>query len=256
MISSLYTNFPHDTEQMLRGAVAKGLSQGTGNANIFFRADDIGIPGQQFSKMIQLFNKHKLPLCLAIVPTWITEKRLTTLQEDTGQRNSQWCWHQHGWLHRNYEKFGKNQEFGSARSAKAQLEDLKKGKERLHKILGQSFAPFFTPPWNRCSHDTLDGLQKLAFLAVSRSENASPTPPAGLQDIQVNIDLHTRKEQHPETCLNDLLAEISQGIANGTGGIMIHHQRMNQTAFDFLDLLLHTIRAETRLHPLLFEELL
>ena len=256
MISSLYKKLPHDTEQLLQEAVAKGLAQGTGNANIFFRADDIGIPGQQFSNLIQLFTKHKLPLCLAVVPTWITAHRLTILLEDTGPTSSQWCWHQHGWLHRNYETLGKKQEFGPARSAKAQVEDLKKGKEHLQKILGQRFSLFFTPPWNRCSQDTLDGLQKLAFHAVSRSKNAKPPPPTGLRDIQVNIDLHTRKEQNPEKCLNDLLAEISRGIANGSGGIMIHHQRMNQVAFDFLDLLLQAIRADSRLQPVLFQELL
>jgi len=256
MTPSLYKKLPHDTEQLLQGAIAKGLAQGTGNANIFFRADDIGIPGQQFSNLIQLFNKHKLPLCLAVVPTWITENRLTTLLGDTGETSSQWCWHQHGWLHRNYETLGKKQEFGPARSAKSQVEDLKKGKERLQKILEKSFSPFFTPPWNRCSLDTLEGLQKLKFHAVSRSKNAKPAPPPGLQDIQVNIDLHTRKEQNPEKCLHDLLAEISQGIANGTGGIMIHHQRMNQVAFDFLDLLLQAIRTYSRLQPVLFQELL
>lgn len=256
MISSLYTKLPHDTEKLIREAIAEGLSQGTGNANIFFRADDIGIPGQQFSKLIQLFSKHKLPLCLAVVPTWITDNRLTTLLEDTGQTNSQWCWHQHGWLHRNYETLGKKQEFGPARSAKSQVEDLKKGKERLQNILGKRFSPFFTPPWNRCSLDTLEGLQKLEFHAVSRSANAKPTPPAELPDIQVNIDLHTRKEQNPEKCLNDLLSEISRSISNGSGGIMIHHQRMTQIAFDFLDLLLQAIRGDSRLQPVLFRELL
>ncbi len=256
MISSLYKNLPQNTEQMLQKTVADGLAQGTGSAHIFFRADDIGIPGQQFSKLIQLFTKHKIPLCLAVVPTWITENRLITLLEDTGPTSSQWCWHQHGWLHRNYEILGKKQEFGSTRSAKNQVADLKKGKERLKQILGEKFSPFFTPPWNRCSQDTLEGLQKLEFHAVSRSKNAKPAPPIGLSDFQVNIDLHTRKETDPEKCLHNLLSEISQGIAEGTGGIMIHHQRMNQTAFDFLDLLLYTIRTESRLQPILFQELL
>ncbi len=256
MISSLYKNLPHNTEKMLQEAVATGLANGTGQAQIFFRADDIGVPGQQFTKLIHLFLEHKLPLCLAVVPTWLTADRLSKLLEDTGTAGSQWCWHQHGWLHRNYETVGKKQEFGSARSGATQFADLKKGKDRLQKILGSTFSPFFTPPWNRCSKDTLKGLQNLKFHAVSRSENAKPNPPAGLPDIQVNIDLHTRKENDPEKCLRNLLTEITQGIANGTGGIMIHHQRMNQEALDFLALLLNTIRTEPKLSSLLFQDLI
>ncbi len=257
MISSLYKNLPHDTESRLQNALSKGLSNTTtGQAHIFFRADDIGVPGKQFSQLIALFHQYKLPICLAVVPTWITEDRLTVLQQETGTGQEQWCWHQHGWLHRNYETVGKKQEFGSARSAELQFADLQKGKERLQKILGNSFAPFFTPPWNRCSGETLKALQKLQFQAVSRSKNATPLPPPGLSDLQVTIDLHTRKEADPVLCLNKLLTEISQGIAGGTGGIMIHHQRMNQAAFDFLALLLKNICAEPKLKPVVFQDLL
>jgi len=256
MISSLYNNLPHNTEQILRDAIAKGLGNGTGQAQIFFRADDIGVPGQQFSKLIRLFRDHKLPLCLAVVPTWITGDRLKVLRRETGTKNSQWCWHQHGWLHRNYETVGKKQEFGSARSTELQLRDLTKGQERLQKILGNSFSRFFTPPWNRCSLETLEGLQKLQFKAVSRSKDAKPLPPTGFPDLQVNIDLHTRKEEDPEKCLHNLVAEISLGIAGGTGGIMIHHQRMNQAAFDFLALLLQTICTAPKLNPILFQDLI
>ncbi len=244
-----------DAEKQLRNAIAKGLNNGTGEAKIFFRADDIGVPGKQWSQLIQLFLDNSLPLCLAVVPTWVTENRFATLQELTGKKNSQWCWHQHGWLHRNHETEGKKQEFGSGRTATVQVDDLKKGQIRLQRILGNEFAPFFTPPWNRCSLDTLNGLQQLGFRAISRSKNANPPSPLHFPDIQINIDLHTRKETEPEKCWKNLLAELTQGISNGTGGIMIHHQRMDQSAFDFLALLLRLIHQTPNLHPVLFQDL-
>lgn len=255
MIASLYKNLPDNTERLLRNAVDKGLANGQGSAKIFFRADDIGVPGEQFSKLIQSFTANKLPLCLAVVPTWLTENRLTTLRTDTGNKSSQWCWHQHGWLHRNHETEGKKQEFGPGRSPAAQATDIKKGKKRLETILGNEFSLYFTPPWNRCSSDTLDALQLFGFNAVSRSLNAKPPAPEGFPDIQVNIDLHTRKETDPEKCMHNLLTEITQGIASGTGGIMIHHQRMNQTALDFLALLLQIIRTTPKLNTTLFHKM-
>jgi Uncharacterized protein conserved in bacteria (DUF2334) len=256
MISALYTNLPGNTEQLVKWALEKGLKEGKGDAKIFFRADDIGAPGKQFSQLIELFKKHRIPLCLAVVPTWLTAARFDTLHSLTGKYDSQWCWHQHGWLHRNHETEGKKQEFGSSRPATEQKSDLEKGRKRLNALMGNSFSPFFTPPWNRCSIDTLHGLQSMGFEAVSRSANAKPISPSNLPDLQVNIDLHTRKETEPDLSFNNLLQELEQGMRSTTGGIMIHHQRMNKTAVDFLDLLLKTVASFPTIHPVRFQELI
>ncbi len=253
--SSLYQHLPHDSAYQVKTAVEKGLARGNGEATIFFRADDIGVPGKQFSQLINLFNIHKLPLCLAVVPTWLTDSRFQSLQSLTGPSSSQWCWHQHGWCHKNHEANGKKQEFGPYRPAVRQVADLLKGKNRLEKIMAKTFFPSFTPPWNRCTIDTLNGLRELGFSAVSRSNNASPAPPAGLPDYQVNIDLHTRKEDHPQLAFNTLLLEIEQSISSGTAGIMIHHQRMDEAAVAFLEILLRTVAGTHSLHPVQFIDL-
>jgi hypothetical protein len=255
MISALYTKLPHDTGRQLEQSIERGLNRGAGEVQIFFRADDIGVPGKQLSQLIHLFVKHRLPLCLATVPTWLTAERFQTLEKLTGGPSSQWCWHQHGWLHRNHERSGKKQEFGAGRPAEKQLADLKKGQERLLNIMGDSFGPFFTPPWNRCSHETLKGLTDFGFLAVSRSRNAQPLSPPNLPDLQVNIDLHTRKEVDPERSFQIFLEELEDSIAGGRGGVMIHHQRMNQAAFDFLALLLSIISSKQKLHPVRFQDM-
>ena len=256
MISALYQNLPENSGVLLERAIAQGLANGTGEAKVFFRADDIGVPGKQCSKLIETFKNNKMPLCLAVVPTWLTTARFDHLRQLTGKKSSQWCWHQHGWLHRNHETTGKKQEFGSGRPAKEQIRDLANGKDRLLSIMGNSFSPFFTPPWNRCSVDTLHGLHNLGFQAVSRSTNAKPVSPPELPDIQINIDLHTRKETDPKLCLNNLLKEVEHSISSGCGGIMIHHQRMNQSSFDFLELLLAIINSIPHLHPETFHELI
>ncbi|MBU0945035.1 MAG: polysaccharide deacetylase family protein [Proteobacteria bacterium] len=255
MIASLYKKLPADTEKRLQLALDRGLAEGKGEAEIFFRADDIGVPGEQFSHLIQLFLTARLPLCLAVVPSWLTTVRCQQLIGLTGQNSSQWCWHQHGWLHRNHESEGKKQEFGSSRPPRQQWADLAKGKERLLSIMGKTFSPFFTPPWNRCSLDTLHALQDLRFRAVSRSAGAKPLSPPGLPDLQVNTDLHTRKEEHPEECLHNLLQELESGLRGGRSGIMIHHQRMDRTAFAFLAVLLNLIVSHPSLYPVRFQEI-
>ena len=67
--------------------------------------------------------------------------------------------------------------------------------------------------------------------------------PAGLMDIQVNVDLHTRKERTAAQAWNGFYSELEQAVVSGFCGIMIHHQRMNRNALLFLDDLLERMAA-------------
>lgn len=209
---------------------------------VFFRADDIG--GAQdhlFFLLMERFHAHRVPLCLAVVPTWITPAVWASyLRFEPHSR--QWCWHQHGFAHVNHEPHGKKAEFGGGRDALAIGRDIDAGNQRLQAILGADFYPVFTPPWNRCGQATLHHLRVEAFMAVSRSSGAEPAPPSALPDIPVNVDLHTRKEKTPEQGWEGLYAELERGAAAGLIGIMLHHRVMNHHGFAFLDLLLAQIR--------------
>ena len=184
--SSLYSIRYSGGNQNLRvtlsDCIHKGCRQSANHPLVFFRADDIGIPSRQFRQLIECFQKHRLPLCLATVPTWLTEQRLQELRGLTGANSRQWCWHQHGRVHRNFEQSGKKQEFGPSRPKKEIQVSLIKGRERLEQVLGDDFLPVFTPPWNRCSEDTLQSLVHLNFKAVSRSKGALPKTLSRLPD--------------------------------------------------------------------------
>lgn len=253
--SPLYSIKHPDLGKILDFHIDKGCQQSNDRPLIFFRADDIGIPSRQFQQLIACFQKHKLPLCLATVPTWLNQKRLDELRLLTGTNNSQWCWHQHGHTHRNFEQSGKKQEFGPSRSMEEITDSLIKGKQRLQYLLGADFFPVFTPPWNRCSSETLKALSDLHFQAVSRSKGARPKTPPGLADFQVNADLHTRKEHLPRTSLTNLLTEIETSLSSGLCGIMIHHQRMNSSALELLDILLELIQKNRKILPVHFKDL-
>ncbi|MFV0439179.1 MAG: polysaccharide deacetylase family protein [Desulfopila sp.] len=223
---------------------------------LFFRADDIGVPSRLFCRLIELFQHHQMPLCLAVVPSWLTAKRLATLQEITGRENGRWCWHQHGRRHLNFEAAGKKQEFGPARTPEIIQTELQRGLDRLHRLMGDRLSPFFTPPWNRCSLTTVTILKTLGFRALSRSQGARPEVSHILPDLPVNVDLHTRKEPTVAASLASLLTELEEGLASGRCGIMIHHQRMNDNAFLLLDLLLSQLARRPELTVVTFADLL
>ena len=242
-ISSIWRSFPEDlvdrTERCIDRALAQLGNKGCGH--IFFRADDVAAPGRNFARLMDIFRRHRVPLCLAVVPAWLTGRRWQYLKGLGARESSLWCWHQHGWRHVNHEIDGKKQEFGASRSRLDIKRDIVKGKRRLEDLMETEFFPVFTPPWNRCSLSTLQLLRNLGYAAVSRSRGSRPKVRGELTDFFVNVDLHTRKEQDAATGWNNLLDELQQAMLSDSCGIMIHHQRMNEGAFDFLEVLLKTL---------------
>jgi len=125
--------------------------------------------------------------------------------------------------------------------------DLLRGRDRLVERMGADFFPAFTPPWNRCSRDCLAMLAENGYKAISRSRGARPEAPSDLPDICIDVDLHTRKEDDAEKAWAGIRTEFAQGIRSGRCGVMIHHQRMTDSAFGFLDDLLMVLK---RMHYL------
>ena len=244
-ISPIWRRLPADIVKRAADCVAAGCAQKTHTRDsaVFFRADDIAVPGRQFSRLMALFSKYRVPLCLAVVPAWLTRSRWSALRRVANNAGSLWCWHQHGWRHVNHESQGKKQEFGPARR-RADLErDIGRGRQRLEELLGKRFYPVFTPPWNRCGQGALDVLNSLGYAGISRSRGSTPPTSRGLPNFDVNVDLHTRKETVAADGWRNLFDELQQAIASGRCGIMIHHQLMNQAAFDFLVILLKALKA-------------
>jgi hypothetical protein len=253
--STIWRGLPPDIVTKVERSVAAGYAQKTQpeDAVVFFRADDIAVLGRQFSHLMTLFSQYRAPLCLAVVPAWLTRPRWLALERVA--QNTSCCWHQHGWRHANHETEGKKQEFGPSR-CRADLEhDIGRGRKRLEKLLGKRFYPVFTPPWNRCGQGALDVLKSQGYAAASRSRGGKPPTPNGLPSFDVNVDLHTRKEKRPAVGWDNLFNDLQQAIASGRCGIMIHHQRMNQAAFDFLEILLKTLKSQKMLHLVHFKHL-
>lgn len=249
-VAQIYHLAPDTALSRIEETIASTLSDTPPDAIIptFFRADDIGVISKNFLDMLNIFEKHRMPLCLAVVPAWLTQSRWETIQKHTDPSLPLWCWHQHGWNHTNHEAAGKKYEFGSSRSDNSIKADLERGRKKLEMLIGSDFSPFFTPPWNRCSSRTLDILHQLQFHGISRSRGEQKNP-APLPDIFVNVDLHTRKETKPTASLYNLCGEFEQAIKDGHVGVMLHHQRMNGNALAFLDGLLEIISRHCQLLP-------
>jgi len=256
--SAMWRHLPGHMGKEIEERVAKALGKRDGNTpcTVFFRADDVAVPGKQLARLMALFIKFGAPLCLAVVPAWLTRQRWRSLS-GLGQRSpSLWCWHQHGWRHANHEKEGRKQEFGPSRSTAQIAADLRHGQERLQSIMGEAFVPIFTPPWNRCSNEALGQLRSNGFQAVSRSRGQKPAALPGLPDLFVNVDLHTRKEPDPRSAWASLFRDMEAALSQNYCGIMIHHRLMNDAAYQFLESLLGILKARREIHLCRFEDVL
>jgi len=256
-VSPLWLNLPADHHVLLVQAIGKGLDVApTGKATVFFRADDVGVPGNSFSAMAEAFRDGRAPLGMAVVPAWLTTSRWETLRKTAGG-NELFCWCQHGWRHMNFEAPGaKKREFGQARPGREKRQDLTKGFSRLNDILHKNFTPVFIPPWNRCDGESLAAMPGIGFKGISRTVGAGPETPEGLPDFPIRMDLHTRKEADPSASLGAMLRELHDGLASGLCGIMLHHQRMNQTSLEFLRLLIKELGAHPRVEFMHFGHML
>ena len=237
--SSIWLSSHNDIQTRLKCTIdlIRNRKSSKGSGRIFFRADDIAVPSNNLSRLINLFSDYKVPLALAIVPAWLTKSRWLTIRTLIQKNPSLWCLHQHGWRHINYEKRNKKQEFGLSRTNSQKKADIIKGRRHLESLLGKEFCPIFTPPWNRCDQYTLMTLKNLGYYAVSRMDEKLSKNDV-LPDFSVNLDLHSRKERNSLKSMDILLKEMVSCLSKALCGIMIHHQRMNNTAFSFLEALI------------------
>ena len=257
-ISDLWRRLPSDLASRMDDCFGAALEKGHRHdpVCVFFRADDAAVPGANFVRLMDLFTHHRAPLCLAVVPAWLTRTRWEDLQRIGRKAPSLWCWHQHGWRHVNHEPEGKKQEFGPTRTALQIRDDLVRGKRHLETLMGDSFCPVFTPPWNRCDQKTLHLLTELKYKAVSRFIRSAPPSPDELPDFAVHVDLHTRKADHPLFGWDGLFSELGSGLSRGLCGIMIHHRQMNGNAFLFLEILIRGLMRRRRVRFVHFTDLL
>jgi hypothetical protein len=255
-ISRIWSRVPFEATAQFVGCLDRAADRdGTGKpVSVFFRADDVAVYGKSFDRLMEIFLRHRTPLCLAVVPAWLTKERAEMLKRYHRKAPNLWCWHQHGWRHVNHQTSGKKAEFGDSRAADELRRDIHAGGCRLETLMGKDFYPVFTPPWNRCGTETLKILKLLGYHAVSRGRQRASRGMAGLPEFSVDVDLHTRKEPCAEEGWKNLFTDLEHALSQEVSGIMIHHQRMNDEAFDFLEFMLTVMKSKKHITMINFQD--
>jgi predicted deacetylase len=213
----------------------------------FLRDDDAGWADAALFALLDRTERAGVPIDLAVIPQATGAALATSLGTLAGAAPQLIALHQHGRSHTNHESDARKCEFGDARSAAVQRDDLRAGRDRLHDLFGARLDPIFTPPWNRCSAATPALLAELGFEMLSRSRGA-PAQHA-LFELPVDVDWCKQRRlalQRSDDGLARIALELAQRVAaGGPVGLMLHHAEMNAHDLALLD----TLLSATRGHP-------
>jgi hypothetical protein len=203
--------------------------------DVFFRDDDAGWDDARLDALLDRFARHGLPLDLAVIPAALDHRLADVLRRRAATQPL--GLHQHGYAHRNHEPDGRKYEFGPYRTTAEQHRDIAAGAAWLHHLLGDLVQPIFTPPWNRCTHDTGQVLVDLGFTVLSREWRAAPLGIDSLTEVPIRIDW-VKPDAHEE---------LAAALATATPvGVMFHHAVMDAVDLGRADELLALLAEQVR----------
>jgi hypothetical protein len=231
------------------------LDTAPGRVSFFFRDDDAGWDDERLFELLDLFERHSMPLDVAAIPSAVTDSLAVALRARIESGPGLLAIHQHGFAHRNHEPQGRKCEFGVTRQHLLQQRDIQAGKERLLDLFGPCLSPIFTPPWNRCTAITGECLRRSGFLILSRDQTAQPLNLDGLFELPVTFDWFARARGVPLS-LESLGARLAAAAETPAPvGIMFHHALMDESERRRASELLKLIASHENAQCYLMEQL-
>lgn len=196
--------------------------------DFFFRDDDAGWHDERLFALLDLFERHQLPLDVAAIPRAMTPALATELRARVTAAPERLAVHQHGFAHLNHEAEGRKCEFSASRPRTLQLQDIESGRRLLSEVHGLDAGDIFTPPWNRCTEATGEALREAGFRVLSRDVTARPLGVAGLRELPVRVDWFARRKG-VRLSLEELGASLAKAVndASSPVGVMFHHEPMD-----------------------------
>jgi predicted deacetylase len=211
--------------------------------DVFFRDDDVDEDEATLWCLLNTFLFLGVPLNLQVIPGKLKTATVRLLRQQQQTHPTLIELNQHGWTHTNHETEGRKCEFGASRNFHAQLADIARGKAVLDDAFGAHWHPVFTPPWNRCTADTLRALDQLGFRVFSKDRGKEQITSYGFTEISMTLDLYRWRPRatmkSPTEIERELIAQLQR---REPLGILLHHKVMDTVAFSLLASLLDELR--------------
>lgn len=225
----------------------RALDSAARPVDFFFRDDDAGWCDERLFALLDLFERHSMPIDVAAIPRAMNASLASELRARTAAAPERLAVHQHGFAHSNHEREGRKCEFGPSRTLGLQRQDIESGRRILLEEHGLRTDDIFTPPWNRCTEATGEALLASGFRVLSRDATARPLGVEGLCELPVRFDWFARRKGVRLNAEESgaLLAEAASGGDASPVGVMFHHELMDEGELKRADELLALLAS----HP-------
>lgn len=214
-------------------------------ARFWLRDDDAVEPSTALDRLLEMTDRHRVPVLLAIVPLAATQALARRLERVVGVSPCQ-----HGCAHRNHAPPDqKKEELGAHRSLAVVLDEVRRARDRLADLFGETIRPVLVPPWNRIARAVASGLPELGFEALSTF--GRPTATTRIPHINCDIDIIDwkggRRGHDPALLVSQLIEILADARSDGGRpvGILGHHLVHDAVAWSFLQELF----TRTQSHP-------
>ncbi|MFN8123587.1 MAG: hypothetical protein U0237_14280 [Thermoleophilia bacterium] len=187
----------------------------------FVRDDDGGWADDRLDALLDLADRHGVPVDVAMIPVATGPELARRLRGRIA--GSRVRVHQHGYRHVNHEPEGRRCEFGPARGPEDIASDVRHGREVLLDRFGGDLDAVFTPPWNRSVPALAPALVACGIRVLSRDLSAGRLDHPGLAEVPVSVDWFGGRRGVRWT-----RAELGRRMADAVGaggpvGLMLHH---------------------------------
>jgi peptidoglycan/xylan/chitin deacetylase (PgdA/CDA1 family) len=227
------------------------LDEAPAPVDVFFRDDDAGWDDGRLLALMDVLERHRLPLDLAVIPRELRAALADSLAARVAESGGRVGLHQHGLAHANREASGRKSEFGHERAREDQRRDIVEGRAILEETLPGLAQPVFTPPWNRCTRTTAELLAELGFLVLSRHDSEPSLDVEGLVEVPVSVDWTFAKRDGARLTFGELGALAgARAQRGGPVGINLHHAAMDRDELGLLDRLCALVANHRSARPL------
>jgi len=210
-------------------------------AEFWWRDDDAVAASAQLERLLQISERHAVPVALAVIPAGLKSSLAAELRNQARVAVLQ-----HGYSHQNHAAPGQLKlELGGNCDDEQVLSELRRGQQILLEHFGQRFKAVLVPPWNRIDERIQRALPRLGFAGVSAMrvrKNAWPAP----RLLQVNTHLDPVNWRHRRGFIGiypAIAILVQHLVARRTGyrdideptGILSHHLVQNEAVWRFID---------------------
>jgi hypothetical protein len=197
----------------------------------WWRDDDAMEASPALERLLDLSQRRRVPLALAVVPDGaqaglfrMLHAHVTVLQHGTDHRNRA-------------ESGGKKTEYPQGEPVDTALARISAGMERLRGAAGKNLLPVLAPPWNRIGNDVVKKLPSIGITGLSTyGARASAEPVPGLRQVNTHVDIVAWRRGRRFIGEEAAFASLARALSRDEPiGWLTHHAVHDEAAWDFLE---------------------